>query len=82
VSNFFQLEPEVAGGLGPHSVLDTSVHPPIVLKLHYEFDGQPCDDVLEAFPSYIVTHRLAVAIQRSGLTDFQLADITVSMSEQ
>jgi len=82
VSNYFQLEPEVAGGLGSDSILDTSVHPPIVSKLHYEFDGPPADDLLETSPCYIVTHRLAVAIQSSGVTGFEFADLTVSMSEQ
>lgn len=44
---FYSLEPEVAGSLGPGTVMDTAVHPPRVHKLHYESDGWSGDDILE-----------------------------------
>jgi hypothetical protein len=52
--NYFYLEPEVAGGLGEHTVVDVSVHPPIVTYLHYSFDGWPDDVILTTFSCYIV----------------------------
>ena len=33
---FYSLEPEVAGELAEGTVMDTSVHPPIVTSVHYE----------------------------------------------
>lgn len=36
---YYYLEPEVAEGIGHNSVLDVSVHPLVVSKLHYYFDG-------------------------------------------
>ena len=36
--NFYYLEPEVSGGIGDSTILDTSVHPPIVSALEYEFE--------------------------------------------
>ncbi len=29
----YELEPEVAGGFGPTTILDSSVHPPVVSRL-------------------------------------------------
>lgn len=43
------IEPEVAGSLGKETELDSSVFPPHVKKLHYEFDGWLGDDILESF---------------------------------
>jgi hypothetical protein len=34
---YFYIQPEVAGGLGKNTVMDRSVHPPIVSRLHHEF---------------------------------------------
>lgn len=33
------IEPEVAGGLGENTVIDQSVHPPKIARLHYNFEG-------------------------------------------
>jgi hypothetical protein len=55
---FFKLEPEVAGGLGQRTVMDTTVHPPLVSVLEYEFDGWLGDDLLESFPCFIISERL------------------------
>ena len=44
---YFQLEPEVAGGFGPNSILDPKVRPPRVTKFNYEFDVWLGDPVLE-----------------------------------
>ena len=36
---YYVLEPEVAGGLGENSIVDHSVVPFQVTRLHYEFEG-------------------------------------------
>ena len=79
---FFVLEPEIAGGWGERTVADTSSFPPTVTALHYRFDGWLGDELLESFPCYIVTDRLAVRLRRSGLTGFRLQPVAVSTSEQ
>lgn len=79
--NTYTIEPEVAGGLGTGTVMDASVHPPRVVQLDYEFAGWLGDDLLETFPCYIVTERLADALTNAELTGFTLADLTVSTSE-
>ena len=35
---YVYVEPEVAGGLGQGTEMDTSVHPPVVRKLQYELE--------------------------------------------
>jgi hypothetical protein len=52
---YFQIAPEVAGGWGRNTVMDRSIHPPHVTKLHFEFDGWLGDVLLESFPCYIIT---------------------------
>lgn len=76
------LEPEVAGGWGSETIADTSRHPPVVSRLHYEFEGWLGDDLLESFPCFIVTERLAVALERAGLTGFVLDDVTTTRSPE
>lgn len=80
--NAYTIEPEVAGGLGADTVMDTSVHPPRVDRLVYEFAGWLGDDLLEAFPCFIVTERLAEALRDSGLTGFQFAELAVSTTPE
>jgi hypothetical protein len=74
------ISPEVAGQLGERTDLDPSLYPPIVAHLHYQFDGWLGDDLLEAFPCFIVTERLADALEKSALTGWHLQNVTVSKS--
>ena len=76
------LEPEVAGGLGPGTDADRSTHPPVVRHLNYEFDGWLGDDLLETFPCFIVTARLAKALEISELSGFRLGLVDVTRSER
>lgn len=64
MNKFFALEPEVAGGLGPNTVMDRSVHPPRVSHLHYVFDGWMGDDSAPptARSSAIRERRLGAAV--------------------
>jgi len=43
---FYKLDPEVAGHLGPHTVMDTSSHPPtetnaFILLYNFRYTGAP-----------------------------------------
>jgi hypothetical protein len=79
---YFVLEPEVAGGWGEHTVADRSSHPPKVTHLHYEFQGWLGDELLESFPCFIVTQRLANRLRSSQLSGFSLSEAEVSASDK
>ncbi len=78
---FYALHPEVAGGLGPNTVMDRTTHPPKVENLHYEFDDWLGDDLIATFPCFVVTNRLREAIQRASATGCTFADLEISKSE-
>ncbi|MEE4371635.1 hypothetical protein V2K69_14345 [Pseudomonas alliivorans] len=77
----YYIEPEVAGGLGETSIIDTSCHPPKITRLEYKFEGWLGDDLLEGFPCFIVTKRLADAISKKRLSGFCLKPLKISKSE-
>lgn len=74
------IEPAVAGELGIETELDTTAHPPIVEKLHFEFYGWPGDDLIESFPCFLVTELLKERIEKNRFTGiiFESAKITKS----
>lgn len=78
--SFHVLSPEVAGGLGERSQLDTTVHPPRVYRLHYEVQGWSGDELLESFPCYLVSPALAAQLSSADLTGAQFADVEVTIS--
>jgi hypothetical protein len=75
------IEPEVPGGFGGETELDSTVHPPIVKKLHLEFAGWLGDDIIEVFPCYLVTEALRKKIEFEKLTGVIFEDIIISKSE-
>jgi len=77
---FKSIEPEVAGGFGEETILDTTVHPPVVYQLHYEFQGWLQNDILEAFPCFIVTENLKEAIFNFRLKGAEFENVIVSTS--
>jgi hypothetical protein len=79
---YYQLEPEVAGGIGEHSVIDRSSGKMVVCKLHYEFDGWGGDELLESTPCFIVSERLAHEIERAQLTGVSFDEVEVTTSDQ
>jgi hypothetical protein len=79
---FFYVEPEVAGGLGPLTVMDTTTHPPIVSKLHYRFDGWLGNVLLETFPCFIVTDGARQALEAIDATGTKFDEVEVTVSEQ
>jgi len=78
---YFYVEPEVAGGLGENTLMDRTVHPPIVSKLHYEFDGWGGDALLESFPCFIVTEGAKKKLQSVGLTGIAFDKALVTTSD-
>lgn len=77
---YFILEPEVAGGLGEQTVMDSGKHPPVVAKLHYEFDGWLGDEILESFPCFIVTSEVRDALKNNALSGYSFQEATITMS--
>jgi hypothetical protein len=77
---FFLVEPEVAGGLGEHTVMDVTTHPPKIHKLNYEFDGWSGDVLLTSFPCYIVTDDARIALEKLRATGISFSEVEVSLS--
>ena len=82
MDRFFSLEPDVAGGWGDGTVADTSVHPPVVTHLHYEFQDWFGDELVESFPCYLVTEALGATISQAGLNGFSLASVEITCSSE
>lgn len=78
---YFSVEPEVAGGLGDHTIADWKVHPPIISVLHYELDGWLGDEILESFPVFIVTHKVKEELTAIGVTGANFYDVDVTTSD-
>jgi hypothetical protein len=79
---YFYVEPEVAGGFGRNTILDSSVHPPKVTKLNYQFDGWLGDALLECFPCFIVTTSAATSLKKENVSGVIYSDVEVSVSDE
>jgi hypothetical protein len=80
MSNFFAIEPEVAGGFGANTVIDRSSGKMVVRKLNYELQGWLGDALLESTPCFVVTEALAADIRQAAMTgvEFDQVEITTS----
>ena len=78
---YYMIKPEVAGGLGDKTVMDRSVHPPKVDKLHYVFDGWSGDVLLTSFPCYIVTLEAQKALEEHQFSGVSFSNVEVSKSD-
>jgi hypothetical protein len=78
----YTLRAEVAGGLGPQSVVDSTTNPPIVSRLHYDFVSWLGDDIVASLPCSIVTVALGEAIVDEELTGAELDEVTVTKNPQ
>ena len=78
----YTLKPEVAGGWGRDTEADTTKHPPVINRLHYEFQGWLGDDIVESFRVFVVSRRLAEAIEQAGLTGASFNDVKVTKDAQ
>lgn len=79
--SLYLIEPEVPGYLGQHTIGNFGKFPPIVEKLHFEFDGWLNDDLIESFPCFLVTESLAKALDSAPLSGYQLESVEISTSE-
>jgi len=83
----YSLRPEVAGGWGPRTVVANRAQiesgvagVPEVAYLHYEFEDWLGDELLEAWPCYIITERLAADLSGRDLTGVRLGPVEASVS--
>ena len=79
---YYYVEPEVAGELGPGTVMDTTVHPPVVSRLEYRFTDWLGDSIVESFPCYLVTDELGKQIQQAELGGVAVDDVEVTLSPE
>lgn len=79
---FHILDPEVAGELGPQTVLDSTVHPPRVTRLHYIIDAWMGDDLVQSFPCYLITEDLRERLESLQVSGVRFATATVSISDE
>ncbi|PBB32745.1 hypothetical protein [Mesorhizobium sp. WSM3882] len=79
---YFKIRPHVAGGIGKGTVLDSSVHPPMVTKLHYKVEAWFGDVIVATFPCFLVTEETQRALQKMGFSGATFADAEVTTSEE
>ncbi|KGA23064.1 hypothetical protein [Pectobacterium brasiliense] len=82
MSSVYYIEPEVAGELGDGTVMNSSVHPPVVKKLELCFSGWLGDDLLECYPCFIVTERLANELKNTVQDNIFFEKIIVTQSDE
>jgi hypothetical protein len=75
------LEPEVAGQIGEKAVLNYASKPPVIEKLHYEFDDWLGDDLLAGFRCFICTKTLATAIEENRFSGYELEKCIITKSQ-
>jgi hypothetical protein len=72
----FALEPHVAGELGPATdFYDRTTHPPGVRDVEYVLDHPDTDDLIESFPVYLVSERLAARLSEFPGLGFEPVDV-------
>jgi hypothetical protein len=79
---FYYIEPEVSGGWGDNTIVNTDSRPPVVSKLHYEFDGWLGDVLLESFPVFILTEQARKKIGSLDPTGVSFHEVEITTSEQ
>lgn len=77
----YVVKPIVAGQITEGTVMDTSVHPPIVSELHFEFGGWHGDALVTSFPCFLVTEEAKRGLLAIGITGATFADAVVTISE-
>jgi len=83
LSDFFVLEPEVAGGLGQRTILERTAEGPRVTHLHYEFGpGWQGDDLATSHPVFIVSDRVGSILREARLTGMALTGMEQSVDAQ
>lgn len=78
---YYYLEPEVSGGFGDNIIIDPSVHPPLISRLHFEFDGWLGDSMVASFPCFLVTEDVKAVILKGSFSGVTFDDVEVTTSE-
>lgn len=82
--------PEVPGGQGIRTVMDTKIHPSVTRHLHFEFADWLGDDLIESFPVFLVSEKMfnsLIASNISGIkknedVEFSYADIFYDLNPE
>ena len=78
---FFSLRPEVAGGMGPDTVMDRSTHPPVVSRLHFELADWLGDCLVTTFPCFLVLRTTAERLIATAYTGFRISTALVTATD-
>lgn len=78
---YYQVEPEVAGGLGERSLVDRSAGKMVVRRLHYVLDGWDGDVLLTSSPCFIVTENAKRKLKSIGATGIRFDKVEVTTSD-
>ena len=79
---FWCIEPEVSGSLGDGTIMDSSIHPPKISKLNYEFSGWLQNDLIESFPCFIVTENLKNCIDKMNYSGVYFDEVQITKSDE
>lgn len=79
---FFVVEPEVAGSLGPRTIFDRSFAKPRVARLHHVFDGWLGDELIECTPAFLMTERLTARLVEFRFRGTKCRSCEVETSDQ
>ncbi len=77
---YFRIEPSAPGVVGENARWDTSSIPPKISNAEIEIMAWQGDDLIECYPLYAVTPRLAAALREADLTGFQLTRLTTRLA--
>ena len=76
MNKYFQLEPEVSGEFGQKTKMDNSTHPPKIEHLEFLFKGWLGDCLIECFPVFLITEKVA-----QKLTDYKITGFSLKKAE-
>ncbi|MBA1143191.1 hypothetical protein [Mesorhizobium neociceri] len=82
MTRYFEIEPDAAGGIGRGTVMDRSVHPPVVSKLVYQVEGWFGDSIVTTFPCFLVTDEAKRGLLKIGISGAKFAEAEVTTSEE
>lgn len=79
MTDYFQLEPEVSGELGEKTIIENSTHPPDVKKLEFLFKDWLGDCLIECFPVFLITEKVAQKLTNNKATGFILKEADIKI---